>query len=132
MDKPELRFLPGRFCICRLDPQADVPGWAVRGGFFSVTRTQDELSIVCDEAFVPDGVLCAGGYAALMVQGPLDFSLVGILSPISAVLAQANVSIFALSTYDTDYILMRESDRAAAAEALAKAGYIVRGQTDGI
>jgi hypothetical protein len=125
MKKPELRFLQGRFGICRLDPGEAVPVWAMRGGFYSVTRTGDELSVVCDEASVPDGVTCADGYAALMVQGPLDFSLIGILSSISAALAEAKVSIFALSTYDTDYILMKESDKTAAAEALAKAGYIV-------
>jgi hypothetical protein len=125
MEKPELSFLNGRLSVCRLDAGEDIPAWAMRGGFYSVTRTQDELSVVCDEASVPDGVTCSRGYAALMVQGPLDFSLVGILSSISVALAEAGVSIFALSTYDTDSILMRESDKAAAAEALAKAGYAI-------
>ncbi len=126
MEKPELRLLIGRLSVCRLSPQEEIPDWAMRGGFYSVTRTKDEISVVCDEASVPDGVTCSAGYTALMVQGPLDFSLVGILSSISAALAEAGLSIFALSTYDTDYILIRESDSAAAAQALAKAGYTVR------
>jgi hypothetical protein len=124
--KPELMFIPGRYAVCRLDGGSEVPIWATRDGFFSVTRTEDELSVVCEEGNVPDGVLCAGGYAALKVIGPLDFSLTGILSAISAMLAEAKVSIFVLSTYDTDYILMREGDKAAAAEALGSAGYIIR------
>jgi hypothetical protein len=126
MDKKlELRLLAGRLCICRLGPGEAVPDWAERGEFFSVTRTSEELSIVCDEGNVPEGITCAGGYAALKVTGPLDFSLIGILSSLSSVLAGANVSIFALSTYDTDYILFRESDKQAAFEALRSAGYIL-------
>lgn len=126
MNKPDLRFLHTRFAVCRLEPLSDVPPWAMRGEFFSVTRTEDELSVVCDEGAVPEGAVCAKGYAALKVLGPLDFSLIGILSSISAVLAGAGVSIFAVSTYDTDYILMRETDRAAAQDALHSAGYIIR------
>ncbi len=126
MGKPELEFISGRYAICRLDRRTEIPQWAVEGGFLSVTRTEEELSVVCDEKSVPQGVLCVNGYIALKVQGPLDFSLTGILSSISAVLAEAGVSIFALSTYDTDYILLREGDKAAAAKALKSAGYIVR------
>lgn len=126
MVKLEMRFLPGRFAICRLDSRSAVPPWAVRGEFFSVTRTEDELSIVCDEENVPEGVVCEKGYIALKVLGLFDFSLIGILASITAVLAAANVSIFALSTYDTDYILMREADKTGTEEALRSAGYIIR------
>ncbi len=129
MGSLKLKFIPGRYAICRLGGGSAVPQWAASGGFFSITRTEDELSVVCEEGNVPDGVLCAGGYAALKVQGPLDFSLTGILSSLSAVLAEAKISIFALSTYDTDYILVRESDKAAAAKALISAGYEVLGNT---
>ncbi len=125
MYKPKLRFITGRYAICRLDSATPVPTWAVQGGFFSVTRTDDELSIVCEESLAPEEVLCVRGYSAIKVLGPLDFSLKGILSSISAVLAEAGVSIFALSTYDTDYILMRESDKECAAQALIDAGYII-------
>lgn len=124
-NKPELFFLPERFAIGRMDRRSTVPIWAMQGGFYSVTRTADELSIVCNEQTMPQGVTCVRGYIALKVQGPLDFSLTGILAALSAVLAEAGVSIFALSTYDTDYILMRERDKTAASEALAKAGYTV-------
>ncbi len=126
MDRPELTFISGRWAICRLGSREHVPQWATDGSFFSVTRTEDELSLVCEEANVPAGVLCARGYAALKVIGPLDFSLTGILSSITAVLAEAKISIFAVSTYDTDYILMRGENREAAAEALKSAGYTVR------
>lgn len=123
--KPELMFITGRYAICRLESSSETPQWAMSGGFFSVTRTEDELSVVCEEGGVPEGVLHAGGYIALKVQGPLDFSLTGILSQISAALAEAEVSIFAISTYDTDYILVREGDKVAATDALRSAGYTV-------
>jgi hypothetical protein len=124
-NKPELQFLPGRYAVGRMDRRSTVPIWAMQGGFYSVTRTADELSIVCDERLMPDGVTCVKGYIALKMLGPLDFSLTGILAAISAVLAEAKVSIFALSTYDTDYILIRERDKAAAVKALTEAGYVV-------
>lgn len=126
MFKPELEFLGGCYAICRLSAASDVPQWAIEGGFFSITRTADELSVVCGEESVPEGIVCVKGYIALKVRGPLDFSLTGILSSLSAVLAEANVSIFALSTYDTDYILLREADKESASKALAVAGYVIR------
>jgi hypothetical protein len=117
-----LTLLPSRLAVCRLDPQAPFPAW-VRGELVALTRTADELSVVCDADVVPPGVLAESGWRAFKVLGPLDFALVGVLAQLSAVLAQAGVSIFAISTYDTDYILVKEANLDDALAALRRAGY---------
>lgn len=122
MELLTLNLLSQTFAIARLAPNDPIPSWALGGAFTSVTRTRDELSIVCEEGLLPPGHISESGRRALMVQGPLDFSLTGILSALSGALAQAGVSIFAISTYDTDYILVREEDLERAAEALRDAG----------
>ena len=119
-----LSILPDRLAVCRLAQSEATPGWATAKGFFSITRTAQELSIVCSEASVPPGVQIESGWRALKVEGPLDFALIGILAGLSSVLAQAGVSLFAISTYDTDYILVKEKDLEKAVEALARAGYL--------
>ncbi len=119
----KLKFLPERYAVCRLWPDAELPGWAVGGSFYSVTRTPDELSIVCEEPLVPDAVTAERGWRCLMVEGPLDFSLTGILLSIAEPLAKARVAIFAVSTFNTDYVLVKESSVADAAKALAESGH---------
>jgi len=98
--------------------------WPPRGGgaFFSVTRTGDELSVVCLEAEAPPGARVEGGWRALKLQGPIPFSEVGVLSALAGALAGAGLSLFALSTYDTDYLLVKEVDLPGALEALREAG----------
>jgi hypothetical protein len=98
-----------------------LPSW-IGGEFWSITRTYDELSIVCPQECVPSGVLYEGGWRVLKVLGPLSFALTGILASISGALAEAGISIFALSTYDTDYILVKASQLEGAIEALRKQG----------
>ena len=115
----------GRFAICRLNGDAGVPDWAKSDRFVSVTRTPEELSVVCPQDGVPAGVTCEGDWRCLQVAGPLDLSLVGILASLTAVLAGAGVSVFAVSTFDTDYLLVRESDLVAADRALRAAGHMV-------
>ena len=102
-----------------------IPVWAFSsGGFVSITRTEEELSIVCDERFVPfEFVAVERGFRMLMVEGPLDFSLTGVMASIAGPLAEAGVSMFAISTYDTDYVLVREERLAEAVEALRGAGW---------
>src|SRR6185503_12421782 len=100
-----LSLLPGRYSICRMDAATPVPQWAIRGGFFSVTRTVGELSVVCETAAVPSGVQAENDWRAFAVQGPLEFGLVGIVAEFAGRLAAAAVSIFVVSTYDTDYLL---------------------------
>lgn len=98
-----------------------LPNW-VGGEFWSITRTSDELSIVCPQECVPSGVLYEGDWRVLKVLGPLSFALTGILASISGALAEAGISIFALSTYDTDYILVKASQLEGAIEALRGQG----------
>ena len=108
MNKISLKALPIKLAICRLEKNAPIPDWALKHDFFSITRTDEELSIVCPESLVPKSVKAEKGWAVLKVQGPLDFGLTGILSSLLTPLAKNKISVFALSTYDTDYILVKE------------------------
>ncbi len=120
---PRLRLLPGRFALYRFAPDARIPEWALSGGdLCSVTRTAAELSIVCPERAAPAEALCEAGWRAFEVEGPLDFALTGILASILAPLAEAGVSIFAVSTYNTDYVLVKEVQLEDAVCALERAG----------
>jgi hypothetical protein len=111
------------FAVARLDARAPIPDWAAT--FFSLTRTEDELSIVCEERAVPSDVPAERGFRMLAVEGPLDFSLTGVLASISGALAGAGVSLFAISTFDTDYILVRNDRVEDALSALGSAGWEV-------
>jgi hypothetical protein len=121
-----LSCLSDRLAVCRLPADAPVPEWVFREGFVSVTRTADELSVVCGVERVPPGTRCETNFRCIKVEGPLAFDLTGILSSLTAVLARAGISVFAVSTYDTDYLLVREGLLAAALEELARAGHDVR------
>jgi uncharacterized protein len=118
----ELRLLTGRYAVCRLAADAGAPEWAV-GPFVSVTRTHDELSVVCPEGLVPEGTKCDSGWRVLQVAGPLEFSLTGVLAAIATPLANAGIGIFAIATFDTDYVLLKEENLARATEALHGAGH---------
>ncbi len=100
------------------------------GSFLSVTRTKEELSIVCSEKNVPDGIRCEKSWRCLKVKGPLDFSMTGIIASITEIVAAAGISIFAVSTYDTDYFLLKEENLQAAISELAKEGFEVRPEND--
>ena len=118
-----LTVLPGRYAICRLSATDPLPPWTTQGPFFSVTRTSAELSVVCEATVVPPGVKTEPDWRVLAVQGPLDFTLTGILAGLSGHLAAAAISIFVVSTYDTDYVLVRDADVSRAAAVLRDAGY---------
>ena len=120
-----LMILPGLLAVCRLPSDAPYPEWARPGVLLALIRTQDELSVVCPERYVPPEVKAERGWRALQIQGPLDFSLVGVLAGILTPLSEAGVSIFALSTYDTDYILVKESALERAVDALNQSGFLV-------
>jgi hypothetical protein len=122
-----LALVPARLAVCRLGAWDDPPAWALASPFFSVTRTGGELSIVCPEAAVPPGVPAEVGFRALGVEGRLDFALTGILSSLLDPLAEAEISVFALSTYDTDFVLVRERDLDRAVAALRDSGHRVSG-----
>ncbi len=117
--------MPGTFTICRLERNAPIPEWALIGGFFSVTRTADELSVVCPRDQVPPGVQKQDGWKALRVEGPLDLSLTGVLASLTEPLAKEGISIFAISTYDTDYLLVKKEQLERAIQTLREEGYEV-------
>ena len=115
-----------RLAVCRFDADSDVPGWVGRStGFTSITRTIDELSIVCARDDVPEGVPMEGPWRALRVQGPIVMTLIGVVASLANPLANAGISIFAISTFETDYILVHEPDFEAAVGALTEAGHVV-------
>lgn len=118
-----IRLLEEKYGVCRLNNNESIPEWIKNSDFFSITKTFDELSIVCLEKDIPDEVKCEKEWRILKVEGQLDFSLVGILSSISTILAKSGISIFAISTYDTDYILVKEKDVDNAMKALIKNKY---------
>ncbi|SEJ61126.1 hypothetical protein SAMN04488058_1125 [Deinococcus reticulitermitis] len=120
-----LHVLPGEYAVCRLDPQEAPPAWAWAGPLSSVTRTLAELSVVCAAQNVPPEVEAQRGWAALELQGPFAFTLTGILASVLVPLQGAGIGIFALSTFDTDYVLVPESQVRKAAEALRAAGHTV-------
>lgn len=119
----DLTLLPERFAVCRLDAAEELPLWALGSPMSSITRTARELSIVCREAAVPPGVRAERGFRVLELSGPLDFALTGILTSLLDPLAEAGVSVFAISTYDTDYVLVREESFPRAVHALREAGH---------
>lgn len=121
-----LSLTPNRLTVCQLPPDAMLPAWAASAtGFVSTTRTPDEFSIVCAENLPPAGAKQEAGWRAFKVEGTLDVGLTGVLSSVLAPLAQAKISIFAISTYNTDYILVKADKIEAAAKALRAAGHNV-------
>ena len=120
-----LTVLPGTYAVCRLAPEDSLPRWATSGDFFSITRTSDELSVVCEQSGVAEGVTCEGDWRCLRVRGPLDFGLTGILASLAAPLAEAGISIFAISTYDTDYVMVKAADLERATAELSRSGYLI-------
>ncbi|AKB85612.1 ACT domain-containing protein [Methanococcoides methylutens] len=121
--KLNLKLLKNKFGVCRLEGDRPIPDWADSNDFYSITRTAEELSIVCPEENIPSDIICEKDWKCLKVEGPLDFSLIGILARISTLLAEEKISIFVISTYDTDYILVREANIQAAVEKLSANGY---------
>ena len=121
----ELSLLAETFTICRLAPVAVVPEWATRGQFFSITRTSDELSVIAETALVPERLRTDVSWRALKVQGPFDFSEVGVLAALVGPLATAAVSVFTISTFETDYLLVQRIQLREAVAGLRNAGHTV-------
>ena len=124
-NRSKLTLLPGRFAILKMDPAAPVPSSVWRGVFASVSKTPSELSIVCEEALVPQDEEADRGWCAFVVAGPMDLSTVGILASIAGPLAAAHVALFAVSTFETDYVLVREETADLAVDALRNDGHEV-------
>lgn len=125
MEGRTLTLAPERFAVCRLAPDAPIPLLPMGGSLVALTITPDEISLVVPEEFAPPDARTEVGWRALRIAGPLDFSLTGVLSALIAPLAQAGVSVFAISTYDTDYVLVREATLATALDTLRDTGYTI-------
>jgi hypothetical protein len=119
----ELTLLAESLAISRLAADAAIPAWAMQGSFFSVTRTDDELSVVTELSRVPVGVQSQPGWRALKVHGPFVLSEIGVLCALATPLAEARISLFAVSTFDTDYLLVASESLPAAIAALERAGH---------
>ncbi len=122
-----LEVLPNRYAACRLAAGSGLPWWAAESEpLLSFTRTPDETSVVCEESRVPGEVRAQRGYRALRVDGPIPFDEVGVVAGLSRPLAKAGIPVFALSTFDTDYLLVGDGDLERALVALTSAGFSVR------
>ena len=115
------------YAVARLEPDAELPAWIRHGHFWSITRSDAELSVVARQDDVPPTASAERGWCAFEVAGPLDFSLTGVVSLLVAPLADAGVPIFVISTFETDYILVRERDLERSVDALTSAGHSVDG-----
>ncbi len=122
-----LQVIKTPLTIHRYAPERDIPLQVLKQDFFSISRTSQELSIVCPSSLSLNSDRAEGNWIAIWVTGPLDFSLTGILADISSALARAEISIFAISTFDTDYILVKEESIEQAKKVLEKAGYFFPG-----
>jgi hypothetical protein len=121
-----LTTTPETLTICRLAPDADLPSWAMAAPFWSITRTPDELSIVVAKECVPAGIRGEGTWRALKIAGPIPLSAVGILASVAEPLARAGINLFAVSTFDTDYVLVPADRVEDARLTLSGASHIVR------
>ena len=119
----QLQALPDTYAIVRLHPGSELPDWVDKGPFRSVTRTDNEVSVVCRDHDVPEGESAERGWRVLELLGPLDFSLTGVVASLVDPLSRAEIPIFVISTFETDYVLVREGDLEDAIEALELAGH---------
>jgi hypothetical protein len=120
-----LLLLDGTFAVCKLEPAVPIPPWATADEIFSITRTADELSIVCRQDAVPEGILCERDWRCWRVAGTIPFAVVGVLASLTAPLAEAGISVFAISTFDTDYLLVKAEDLGRAVEFLRRQGHTI-------
>jgi predicted N-acetyltransferase YhbS len=120
-----LRTVAGTFAVCKLPSDSPIPSWATAGDVFSVTRTLDELSLVCREQFVPQDAACERDWGCLRVAGSMPFTLIGVLASLTAAVARAGIGVFAVSTFDTDYLFIQQVDMPRAIAALRAAGHRV-------
>ena len=118
-----LSVISENFTIHKLSPDASTPEEILKSNYYSISKTENELSLVCSEVIKVQSLQSSKGWKCIKVKGPLDFNLTGILADISDILAQTNISIFVISTFDTDYILVRNRDLSSATTKLRLAGY---------
>lgn len=130
----KLNQIEGNFSVVRLEPQSAIPEWVWNGSFTSISKTEDELSVVCGSQFVPSSTKKdERNWCLLKVDGPLGFSLTGILSSIAKPLADDGISIFSISTFDTDYILVKSDNISKAVSSLERVGHqVIMGRTENV
>jgi hypothetical protein len=121
-----LSVLPLRLAVCRLPVEEPLPAWAAAGAWWNIARTYDELSIICPAEAVPDDTPADCDWSVLQVAGPFDFTVTGVVATLSAPLAAAGIPILSVSTYTTDYIVVKEERLAAAVQVLEQAGHTIR------
>jgi hypothetical protein len=126
----KLSLLPPTFAICRLDPLDAIPVWALTGSFFTITRTDEELSIVCEEAVIdPEHgfthIKIEPGWRCLKLHGPIPFETTGVIASLTKPLAEAGISVSPIATYDTDYLFVKSDRLQDAVAALRAAGHVV-------
>jgi uncharacterized protein len=126
----KFRWLPGAYAIVHFAPDAGVPDWATHGDFTSITRTPDELSIVCLAEKLPRDVDSQHHWICLKLEGPFPFELTGVLLSFIEPLSRNGVPIFAISTYDTDYVLLQEDHMGGVMDLLRQAGHELLGGDD--
>jgi hypothetical protein len=129
--KLSLKILPDRMAVCRFDPAAPLPDWIEETGFYSLTRTEAELTIVCPETHLAPGTTSDVGWRCFKVRGLLDFSEIGIIFSVTRPLAENGVSVFVISTFNTDYFMVKENDLAKAVDALTAEGHEVDSEDRG-
>ena len=120
-----LTVLPGSYSVCRLEPGAELQPWMTRGATWCIARTRDELSVVAESALVPSGVRSEHHWRLIQFGGPLPMGLTGILASVCDPLAANAIPIFAFSTFDTDYVMVRATDLERAVDSLTAAGHRV-------
>jgi uncharacterized protein len=127
MDRPSLKLivLPEILAVSRHEASVPIPDWVKGESFMSISRTRDELSVICEERFLPESVHASRGWRAFKIVGPLDLDLVGILVSVAVPLAQSGISILPIGTYETDYVLVREEHLTESCKALRFAGFDV-------
>ena len=126
----DLVVLPGPYAVCRLHPSDPVPAWAASGDFHAILRTPEELSLVCRQDDVPPDIQAERDWRVLKVAGPLDFALTGVVSGLTAPLAEARITVFVLSTFNTDYILVRADALGRACAVLVENGHRVQARAE--
>ena len=125
MKQLSLSLLPHRYAVCQFHPDKHIPYWALIGNFVSLTRTAEELSIVCQHDNVPEDIEAERGWRCVQVQGAFDFSVSGVNASLAVPLADADISVLAIATYATEYLLVKEKDVERALQVLKRSGHSV-------
>jgi hypothetical protein len=125
MKKLSLSLLPPTYAVCQFHPDKHIPYWALLGDFVSLTRTPEELSIVCQQDNVPEDIKAERGWRCVQVQGAFDFSVAGVNASLAIPLANAEISVLAIATYATDYLLVKEENVERALLVLEQAGHSI-------